>query len=83
MAKSFKAGEIKIGAVELAARWKRFLAAHTSPDFCRPIRFLQGLGQWRTDSLAGVKTRDQLEEWLTRRSEKEIAEWDALKEKRH
>lgn len=48
----FKAFEARGELEEFWARWERFLAAAKTSQLARPIRFIQGLGEWSIEAMS-------------------------------
>lgn len=54
LARELQGPHNKLGVADLAARWRRFLAAAERPEWARPARFRQGLGQWTQERTSGT-----------------------------
>jgi hypothetical protein len=46
MASAMRAPHEEHGESVLGPAWRRFLASKESAEFARPLRFVEGLGQW-------------------------------------
>jgi hypothetical protein len=52
MARHLRGAEQDLGTDELVKRWERFLAATPTSGMARPLRFIEGLGEWSDSGVA-------------------------------